>query len=147
MDKEIELIEGGIAIDDRGQLQFCNNFNFKMVKRFYVVSNHQPQFVRAWHAHKKEAKYIFVVSGAAIVAAVKIDNWEKPNREAPIHRYVLSDKNPAILKISPGYAHGLKTLLTDTKIIVFSSSTVEESKDDDIRYEADYWNPWHIEPR
>ena len=33
---------------------FANEFHFEGVKRFYVIENHQPQFVRAWHGHKKK---------------------------------------------------------------------------------------------
>ncbi len=144
MEEKIEHIEGGIAIDDRGQIQFCNGFTFKDIRRFYIIFNHEAQFVRAWHGHKNETKYAFVVSGAAIVAAVKIDHWERPDKNAKMHRYVLSEKKPSILKIPGGFAHGFKTLTKDTKIIFFSTSTVEESLKDDYRFEAYYWNPWEI---
>jgi len=147
MSEKIEFIEGGIAIDDRGELQFCNNFDLKNIRRFYVVSNHAAQFVRAWHGHKKEAKYVFVISGAAIVAAVKIDNWERPDKEAQVQRYVLSEKKPGILKIPAGYANGFKTLAEGTKLIIFSTLTLEESLGDDYRFEPDYWNVWAVEPR
>ena len=52
------LIEGGLAVDDRGIVSFVNDFDFAGVKRFYMVSNHKAGFVRAWHAHKHEAKYV-----------------------------------------------------------------------------------------
>ena len=64
------VIEGGLVVDDRGEVGFANGFHFDGVKRFYTVSNHRAGFVRAWHAHRREAKYITVVQGAAIVAAV-----------------------------------------------------------------------------
>ena len=69
---EVRLITGGLAIDDRGQVSFVNDFSFDKVKRFYTVSNHRQGFVRAWHGHKKESKYILVVQGAALVGTVKI---------------------------------------------------------------------------
>ena len=78
--KEPQLIEGGLAVDDRGELRFVNAFDFAGVKRFYTVSNHCQGFVRAWHAHKKEAKYALCVQGAVIVGAVPIDNWEQPDK-------------------------------------------------------------------
>ncbi len=147
MSENPQIIEGGIAVDDRGQIQFCNGFDLSVLRRFYIVSNHDAQFVRAWHAHKKETKYAFVLTGACIVCAVKIDNWEKPSKSETVHRYVLSDKKTAILKIPAGYANGFKTLTANTKIMFFSTSTLEESLGDDIRYAADYWNPWTVEPR
>ncbi len=141
------LIQGGLAVDDRGEVAFVNEFDFRGVKRFYVVSNQHAGFVRAWHAHKREAKFITVVQGAAVVAAVKIDNWESPSKNAQIHRLVLSAKQPAILYIPPGYANGFMSLTPDTKLLVFSTSTLQESQNDDIRYDARYWNHWDVVER
>jgi dTDP-4-dehydrorhamnose 3,5-epimerase len=141
------LIEGGLAVDDRGELRFVNEFKFDGVKRFYIVNNHQAGFVRAWHAHRREAKYVFVSRGAAIVAVVEIDDWEKPSPNSEVHRFVLSAVKPSILYIPPGYANGFKTLTADTQLIFFSTATLEESRGDDIRYDVYYWNPWQIVER
>ena len=138
------LLEGGLNVDDRGEVGFVNEFDMNSVRRFYSVCNHRTGLVRAWHGHKKEKKFITVVNGAAIVAAVLIDNWQNPSKDLYIHRYVLSAKKPSVLFIPNGYANGSMTLKEDTKLIVFSSSTLEESEGDDIRFEADYWNPWEI---
>ena len=104
------LIRGSIAVDDRGSLSFVNDFAFHDVKRFYVVSNHRAGFVRAWHAHRREAKYVTVLEGAAVVCAVPIDDWDTPNRDAEVVRHVLSAIQPAILFIPPGYANGFMSL-------------------------------------
>ena len=141
------LIEGGLNVDDRGEVGFVNEFDMNSVRRFYSVCNHRAGFVRAWHAHKKEKKFVTVVNGVAIVAAVCIDNWEKPSKDLQVHRYVLSAKKPAVLFIPNGYANGFLTLTEDAKLIFFSSVTLEESIGDDFRYKADYWNPWEIYER
>jgi dTDP-4-dehydrorhamnose 3,5-epimerase len=141
---EPRLIEGGISVDDRGEVSFVNGFSFNGIKRFYQVSNHEVGFVRAWHAHKKEDKYVFVSSGAAIVGAVKIDNWEKPSANSHISRFILSAHKTAILHIPSGYANGFKTLRPHTCLIFFSTSTVEESLNDDFRYDSRFWNPWDV---
>lgn len=139
-----QLIEGGLAVDDRGEVGFINGFNFDKVKRFYWVSNHRLGFVRAWHAHKKEAKYVSVVQGAALVGAVKIDNWENPSKDSKVCRYILSDRKPSVLYIPAGYANGFMSLTPDSKLIFFSTSSLEETQGDDIRYDARYWDPWQI---
>ncbi len=141
------LIEGGLSVDDRGQVVFINDFNFKDVKRFYMVSNHSANFVRAWHAHKKEAKYVLVTQGAAILGAVAIDNWDEPSKDAEVHRFVLSAQRPSVLYIPAGYANGFMTLTPDTQLMFFSTSTLEESKGDDFRYEARYWHIWGVTER
>jgi len=138
------LNEGGLSVDDRGEVGFVNEFDMQSVRRFYTVCNHKVGLVRAWHAHKIEKKFVTVVNGAAIVAAVRIDNWKKPSKNLVVNRYVLSAKKPVVLFIPNGYANGFMTLTEDTKLMFFSTVTLKESEGDDFRYEADYWNPWEI---
>ncbi|MHC4308402.1 MAG: dTDP-4-dehydrorhamnose 3,5-epimerase family protein [Planctomycetota bacterium] len=140
-------IKGQLFIDDRGEVGCVNNFDMHQIRRFYTVVNHKAGFVRAWHAHKKESKYVTVTSGSAIIAAVKIDNWSMPSRDLDIHRFVLSAATPAVIFIPKGYANGFKTLTIDTKLMFFSIATLEQSRNDDFRYDAYYWNPWEIVER
>ena len=138
------LIEGGLAVDDRGQISFINDFHFENVKRFYMVTNHSRGFVRAWHAHRHEAKYIHVIQGAAIVGAVEIDDWAQPSKDSQVHRYILTEKKPAVLYIPAGYANGFMSLTDDTRIVFFSTRTLEESLNDDVRFDSHYWDIWDI---
>lgn len=117
------------------------------IKRFYVVSNHTPGFIRAWHYHDREEKYVFPVSGTAVLAAVEIDDKENPSKDLAIHRFVLSAEKPAILHIPAGFAHGSLTITAHTRLVFFSTSTLQESKEDDIRYPSHYWDPWTVESR
>jgi dTDP-4-dehydrorhamnose 3,5-epimerase len=141
------LIEGGLAVDDRGSLGFVNDFGFPGVKRFYLVTNHAAGFVRAWHAHRREAKFVTVTRGAAVVGAVMVDDWESPSRDATVHRHVLSALKPSVLYIPSGYANGFMSLTQDATLMFFSTSTVEESRGDDVRYDWRHWDIWDIEPR
>jgi len=138
------LLVGDLSVDDRGEVGFVNEFDMKSIRRFYTVCNHSAGLVRAWHAHKKEKKFVTVVNGSAIVAAVCIDNWQKPSKDLQVHRYVLTAKKPTVLFIPNGYANGFLTLTEDAKLIFFSSATLQESIDDDFRFKADYWNPWEV---
>ena len=144
MQAEPRLIEGGLAVDDRGELGFVNDFNFAGVKRFYRITNHKAGSIRAWHAHRHEAKYVTVIVGAAVVGAVRVDNWEKPSRDAKVHRYVLSAKKPSVLHIPPTYANGFMSLTENAVLIFFSTASFEESKKDDVRYDARYWDIWNV---
>lgn len=141
------FIPGGMGLDDRGTVLYCNNFNFAGVKRCYVVNNHRQGFVRAWHAHRREAKYVMVMRGSALVGAVKIDQWESPSRELKVHREVLGVHRPGVYFIPAGYANGFMSLTEDATLAFFSTSTVEESKGDDVRYDARYWNIWDVVER
>lgn len=141
------LIEGGLAVDDRGAVGFVNDFDFAGVKRFYTVTNHKPGFVRAWHAHRHEAKYVTVLRGSAIVGVVKIDDWENPSKDSKVYRYVLSSHKPSVVYIPAGYANGFMSLTEDTLLIFFSTATIEESRGDDVRYDARYWDIWNVVER
>lgn len=143
MDQPI-LLPGDIAVDDRGSVSFVNGFHFEGVRRFYVVGNHRSGFVRAWHGHRREAKYVTCVSGAAVVGAVKIDNWDSPNAALTPSRYVLSAVRPAMLYIPPGYANGFRSLTDDTRLVIFSTASMEEASEDDVRWEARYWDCWEV---
>jgi dTDP-4-dehydrorhamnose 3,5-epimerase len=145
--EEPTLIRGGLAADDRGDVSFVNDFAFPGVKRFYMVQNHARGFVRAWHGHKKESKYVLVVKGAALVCAVQIDDWDAPSRNATVHRYVLDERTPAVLCIPAGHANGFMSLTDDAKIMFFSTTTLEEAPGDDFRFDARYWDPWGVEER
>jgi dTDP-4-dehydrorhamnose 3,5-epimerase-like enzyme len=147
MEKDPLLIQGRSAVDDRGAVGFVNEFSFEGVKRFYTVANHSRGFVRAWHGHKREGKFCTAVRGSLLVCCVLIDDWDNPSANLKIHRFVLSEHNPAVLKIPPGHANGFMSLTDDAKIMFFSTSTLEESAGDDIRYPARRWDPWRVEER
>jgi len=144
---EPRLIEGSLSVDDRGSVGFVNEFDFRGVKRFYTVSNHAAGFVRAWHAHRREAKYVTVLRGAAVIGAVKIDDWENPSPEAFVHRFVLSAFKPAVVFVPPGYANGFMSLTEDTLLAFFSTAAFEDSRQDDVRFDAHRWDIWNVVER
>jgi len=146
---EPALIAGGFAVDDRGQVSFVNGFAFDSIRRFYLVENFSVEVVRAFHGHLKEAKFVLVVSGSAVVASVPIDNPVNPSRDTKPQRFVLSDRQPKILFIPAGYANGFRALEPGTKIMFFSTATLEESAKDDYRFPHDYWGKeiWEVEHR
>ena len=135
------LIEGGVFCDDRGYISFVNDFDFKDVKRFYVLQDHEVGFVRAWHGHLKESEYVFVVSGSVMVGTVRIDSSEEPTK------HFLTGRKPAILHIPPGFANGTMTLEPNTIVLFLSTSMLGASEGDEVRFDYDKWNIWEIEKR
>src|ERR1019366_5348389 len=96
--EKIYVTPGGLHIDDRGQLSVVH-LPFADIKRCYVVSNHKTRFVRAWHYHKNESKWITVLHGAALVAAVKIKRLDLPPAERAdgvVQKVVLSAADPSV---------------------------------------------------
>lgn len=140
MDEPI-FIKGGLAVDERGVLRFVNDFTFGNVKRFYQVENHSRGFIRAWHGHEREGKYVWASSGSALVGVVSLN---APRGDiSHVKKFVVSCQSPAILKIPNGYYNGFMTLEDDTRLLFFSTSTLDESKEDDIRLGYDIWNIWN----
>ena len=142
MTEDLKVINGGVATDDRGQVRFVNDFNPSAfgVKRFYQVSNHAVNFVRAFHGHLKESKYVYVPKGSALVAVVPMEGTDKLLYDN-VQKWTLSDANPKVLYIPAGYANGFKTLTADTTVMFFSTTTLEESQDDDYRFD---WNVYNL---
>jgi dTDP-4-dehydrorhamnose 3,5-epimerase-like enzyme len=141
------LIEGDLKVDDRGAVAFVNDFNFRGIKRLYTVRNHQAGLVRAWHAHRREAKYVAVLVGTALVGAVRIDDWDAPSPGSKVERHVLSAQKPSVLYVPAGYANGFMSLTDDALLAFFSTSTLEESRSDDVRYDARHWDIWNVVER
>src|SRR2546430_2328807 len=68
------LLTGNKSIDNRGSVSYINTFDFTDVKRFYLVENADTTIIRAFHGHMKEAKYMYVVSGRALICYVHLDD-------------------------------------------------------------------------
>lgn len=137
--KVVKKIKGVTFQDKRGSVSFANDFNFKGVKRFYLVENSSIDIIRAFHGHMKEEKYVYVTSGSILLCTVFLDDKKNPSRDNKIERFILRADKPEIVHIPIAYANGFKSLEPHSKVIFFSTSTLEESLEDDYRFPADYW--------
>jgi dTDP-4-dehydrorhamnose 3,5-epimerase len=117
------------------------------VKRFYTVSNHHLGFIRAWHGHRQESKYVTVVQGAALIGAVAIDDWDSPSPDLAVARFVVSAAAPSVLYIPAGHANGFMSLTDDTKLLFFSTATLAQSGEDDVRFPSRTWDIWEVMER
>lgn len=139
MKKKVKKITGAISKDERGIVKFINEFNFKGVKRFYQIENADTKIIRAFHGHMKEAKYVYVASGAILLCAVFLDDAKNPSKGNKVERFVLKAGNPQIIYIPPSYANGFKAVESNTRVIFFSTATLKESIKDDFRFPPNYW--------
>lgn len=133
------LIEGDLFIDNRGSVSFLNDFTFDNVKRFYIIKHTSSNIIRAWQAHQKEIKFFYVLQGEFVISIVKINNWKNPSRDNEVTNYKLSSKDNSILAIPNRYANGFINLENNSELLVFSSSSLEESLKDDYRFDKDYF--------
>lgn len=149
MRSKVRTISGDLAVDERGTVRFVNDFNFAKVKRFYQVENFDEETIRAFHGHLKEAKYVYVAAGSALVCVVRMTDKKKPDKSQKVERYVLSAKKPLVLFIPAGYANGFRALESGTKVIFFSTLSLDQSRRDDYRFPYNYWGKdvWQVENR
>ena len=135
------FFESNNSSDERGTVSFTNDLNLQKAIRTYKVENRQLKTVRAWHGHKVEEKWVNVEQGEFLVCVVKVDDFTSPSKDSDIQTYKMSPKD-GFLYIPPNFANGAMNLTEDNAIRYYSSSTLEESLNDDFRFESDYWDPW-----
>ena len=143
MKEKTNIIQGGEFEDARGKLSFFNDFDLTKVKRFYIIEHPDIEIVRAWQGHQKEEKWFYVVEGSFKIVLVQPDNWEKPSNELPTEEFVLKSSQNQVLHVPGNFANGFRALEPKSKIMVFSSFTVEESISDDYRFDKNLWYDWN----
>jgi dTDP-4-dehydrorhamnose 3,5-epimerase len=139
---EISVIQGGNYEDARGKLIFFNDFDMKDVRRFYVIEHPDSSIVRAWQGHKKEEKWFYVIKGSFKVVLIKPDDWESPSADLKSKEFILKAEESQVLYIPGNFANGLKALEPESRMIVFSSFTVDESSKDNYRFDKGMWYDW-----
>lgn len=140
--KTPKIINGGFHSDERGSISFVNEFDFSEVKRFYNICHPTTEVIRAWQGHKEESKWFYVNSGSFKIVLVKIDDWGLgTNANMPVE-FHLDFSEPQILFIPGGYVNGFQATSPNSKLMVFSNFTIEESKNDDFRFDKSLWYKW-----
>ena len=143
MIEQPEFIEGGDYTDFRGRISFVNDFQLNNVQRFYVIEQKDVDVVRAWQAHRHENKWFHVIEGSFKIVIVRLDDWENPSQDLKTMEFDLSSANIGVLHVPGGYANGFKALEPNSKIMVFSDSTLEQSANDNYRFDQGFWYKWN----
>lgn len=144
---EIKIVGVDWKVDDRGflaQVFHISDGLFPEIKRIYSLGNFSKGMIRAFHGHRKESKYFFVLSGAVKFVFVEMD------KESPkIVTQIISTKNPKILVVPPGYYNGWQSLEEGTILLTLSDKTLEESLADDFRLDYLHFGKelWESKPR
>jgi len=135
---EPSLIKGGYAQDTRGKVIYVNDFDMKDVRRFYQISNSEINYERGWQGHKIEQRWFHAIKG---IFKIKLIAFEEHKRSDYIDCkvFILSEKEPAILHIPPGYVSNIKAETEENLLGVYSDFTLG-SIDDEIRYDLGYFN-------
>ncbi|WP_447636134.1 dTDP-4-dehydrorhamnose 3,5-epimerase family protein [Flavobacterium microcysteis] len=143
MKNQPQIIQGNIHEDERGKLFYANEFDLSDVKRYYIIEHPDTKVIRAWQAHQEEQKWFQVISGSFLVAVVQPDNWEKPSEKLEVRKFVLNANENQILHIPGNFANGFKALEKNSRMIVFSDFSLEESSKDNFRFDSKLWFDWN----
>ena len=133
------LIKGNIFKDARGCLKFFNTLDMTEVVRMYEIAPINTEITRGWQAHRHETKWFYCSQGSFRIDVVEIDGFQNPSPKLVPETFYLTGNEPIILEVVGGSATAIKATETGSKLTVFSNFTLEESKNDDFRYDIKTW--------
>ncbi|WP_430410897.1 WxcM-like domain-containing protein [Kordia sp.] len=137
-----KIISGGNYTDDRGQLEFFNEFDMSPIKRVYFTTHFDTDVIRAWQGHTIESRWFICVNGSFTVKLVEIDDWEHPSDDLKVYEYELSAEKQEILYIPNGFVNGFKALEANAKLMILSNYGFNEIENDQIRFDQNKWTKW-----
>lgn len=125
--------------DIRGFLWFNNLASLAEFQRVYIIENSAYAPMRGWHGHKLESKGFICLLGSVRIGGVKVEDWDTPSTSAETFSADLTQDSMDFVYLPAGYANAILSLTPKSRVMVFSSSTLEESQDDDYRFPTSTW--------
>ena len=139
-------LRGMEHVDARGSLWFNNAASLAEFKRTYIIQNSPSRPMRGWHGHKHESKGFMCLSGSVRIGGVRILDWSNPSQSSDIFHADLDSADLDFVYLPSGFANAILSLGPNSKVLVFSSSTLEQSKEDDFRFPVDTWDLTGLAP-
>jgi dTDP-4-dehydrorhamnose 3,5-epimerase-like enzyme len=132
------LIKGNSYTDERGTLQFNNDFNALGIKRHYTIQNRDTEFVRGWQGHKIEQRWFSVVLGSFQIKLIAIDDWVRPSLNLEQYHFILNSQNMDVLHVPAGYVSSIQALEPSSKLLLMSDYALGEIEDE-YRFDINYF--------
>ncbi len=133
-----QLINGGCHSDNRGSIQFNNDFNSIDIKRIYTIENKNTEFIRAWQGHAIEKRWFSAIQGSFEIKLIQIDNRENLDKNAKVYTFILKNENLDVLCVPSGYVSSIQALEENSKLLAMSDYLLGEVKDE-LRFEPNYF--------
>lgn len=90
--------------------------------------------VKAWHVHKTQVDWWYLVRG--VVKVVLYDARESSKTFKQLQEFVLGKEGPnVVVKIPPGVAHGLKVLSGPADLVYLTSGIYNKDEEGRIPYD------------
>jgi len=132
------LIKGSKYMDERGVVNFNNNFDASAVKRIYTIENTHIDFIRGWQGHAIEKRWFSCIKGNFIIAVIQIDDFEKPSENLLPTIYELNADGLNVLAIEAGCVTAIKASTEDSKLLIMADYALNEIEDE-YRFPLDYF--------
>ncbi|WP_194850514.1 sugar epimerase [Nonlabens antarcticus] len=136
--KKLVFTKGGFHIDNRGTINFNNNFDATAIKRMYLISNSVHLEYRRWQGHKIESRWFSNVIGEVEIQVIHIDDWNQPDKNLPVKSFKLKGNGLDILYVPNGYVTSIKCNEALSKVLVMSDHALDEV-DDEYKFPTDYF--------
>jgi dTDP-4-dehydrorhamnose 3,5-epimerase-like enzyme len=133
------LYSGSEYSDERGVLSYNNDFQIREFVRAYIIKNSGSAPMRGWHGHKFESKSFICLSGRVRIGAVEVDDWVNPSEDLHVYRQELIEGGMDSYFVPAGYANAILNLEINSRVLVFSSSSLDASLADDFRFPVGAW--------
>lgn len=137
-----KIISGGKYTDERGHLQFFNDFDMSPIKRVYFTTHFNTDVIRAWQGHMIESRWFICVKGSFMVTLIEIDDWGNPSDNLKVFEYEISDNKQEVLYIPNGFVNGFKALEENAKLMIMSNYGFNEIENDQVRFDKNKWGIW-----
>lgn len=135
----INLIQGGLVKDERGQIRFVNNFDMSSVKRFYIIRNADVDLIRGWRVHQIEQRWFYVLSGSFSIDIVNVGLCKSASCDLPVQKEILKADDGKVLHLTKGYGTAIQALEPGSELLVFGDHKIEHAPFDDNIYPIDYF--------
>lgn len=129
------IIKGDVFKDQRGSLEYNNNFDLSSAKRTYLIQNESVEIERGWQGHKVEKRWFSAIQGSFKIKVLKLSNWEIPSTESEIEEFLIQSGTLDILYVPDGYITKIKSEISDAKLLVFSDYHSNEV-DDNYKFDG-----------
>ena len=136
------LISAKHHLDERGRVDFINDFDMSLVKRRYQISPKTTSLVRAWQGHGIEKKWFQVLTGKFLIRLIRLEDMQNKTSTPTIFEFILSADDNSVLYIPGGFANGFQAVDDNSRLMVYSDKHLEEAAGDDYRFPADYESYW-----
>ena len=133
------ITKGNHHQDERGIIEFNNDFNALGIKRIYSIENADTHFIRAWQGHRIEQRWFSAVVGSFTIKLIEIDNWAQPSKDLPQIEFILNAENLDILHMPAGFISSIRANENSSKLMVFADFILGEVADE-YRFPQDYFN-------